>query len=118
MLYGDYIDLDGTDNKPSAARKTASQLTTSLVEGFGRTRNLSRSGPDVPGVVDGHGTGVSTGRPLPTRSFTPRAFIQAARNPDAWTLALSVLGNTVAGGLFLGALLLAPQVMGKLLGLL
>lgn len=118
MLYGDYIDLDNTDAKRNPAKATPARQVTRLLERFGRMRKLRRQGPDAPGDVDGHGTGVSTGRPLPARSFTPRAFAKAAGNPGAWTLALSVLGNTVAGGLFLGALLLAPQVLGRLFGLL
>ncbi len=55
-----------------------------------------------PETVRAHGTGVSTGSATAARSFT---------------LALSVLGNTVAGALFLGGLYLAPVALGRLLGL-
>jgi hypothetical protein len=63
---------------------------------------------EAPDTLDGHGTGVSTDRDSRFRSFTP----------DALTLALSVLGNTIGGAAFLVALYCAPHALTRLFELL
>ena len=98
MLYGDYIELDRVTKGEMPLFRTPAKPRDP-----GRIAEL-----DAADVVEGSGTGVSTGRLQLIRSFAPRQL----------GFAVAVLGNIVAGGLFIGALLLAPQVLARLLSLL
>lgn len=74
--------------------------------------------PDASAVVRGHGTGLSqaTGAAQPAPDSAARSLPR--RLSETLSLSLAVTANIFGGGLFLGALYLAPTVMDRLLSLL
>lgn len=88
MLYGDFIDLTQEETP------------------------LAPAPQDAAAEVRGHGTGLSTDSPRESRSLSAPS--------STWrtlTVSLSVLGNAIAGAVFLGGLFYAPHLLARLVDL-
>ncbi len=89
MLYGDFIDLTQEDTP------------------------LTPAPQDAVDEVRGHGTGLSTD------SAAESSSLPAFSSPwHAFTASLSVLGNAIAGAVFLGGMFYAPHLLARLVDLL
>lgn len=99
MLYGDYIDLETKGAKPAEAGNR-----------HGDTQG--RPGQDARSESAGYWAKLSTRWPWLSSSLLG----QKITFPHL-SLAASVLGNMIAGSLFLGALLLVPHGLSQWLGL-
>lgn len=97
MLYSDLIELRRDEIgagawNPGAARRGSSS-------------------------IDGHGTGLSTGVGTDVSSFAPASTHGSEATGSGWTRvtqALSVMGNVLAGALFLGGLYFVPLALERL----
>ncbi len=133
MLYGDYIDLDAglksngsnnslTGRRPWQGRKGRSRGERSRAAAFRTEIEPVRAArPRAQDASPARGEdrmGVSTQPEVSVGSLAHPAPQPAVLETLDVRLVLSVLGNTVAGGLFLGALLLAPHWLALALDLL
>ena len=127
MLYGDYIDLDTDKDLEQRSRGTDAKRSLTLFERFVGRYATGQGEPDALEPIHGGGTGLSTDPKVRLRSLPRSANARATHRPEPVPEALvegkvvfglSVLGNMAAGGLFLGALLLAPRALAVLIELL